>query len=249
MHTIAESSPIAADFHTEQQWTSYSATDHAVWRVLFERRLPSLRTTASRVFLEGLDAIGLSSSSVPDLAVINAALQARTGWQAVPVTGFLPARAFFESLATRQFPTAITVRRPDEIDYTEAPDIFHDVFGHVPLHADPAFATFLSRFGALAARASTDEQMTRLARLFWFTVEFGLVREDGQTRIYGSGLISSHADAAKALSADVDRRPFELQAVLAQPFEIDHLQPVLFEVESFAALATALETLERVGLG
>lgn len=234
--------PVA--FSTEQSWASYSATDHAVWRVLFERRLPTLEETASRVFLEGLEAIGLGPSGVPDLRRVNAALERRTGWRAVPVTGFLPATAFFRSLEARAFPTAITVRTPAQLDYVEAPDIFHDVFGHVPLHADPAFAEFLSRFGALAARATTPERVTELARLFWFTVEFGLVREGGAVKVYGSGLISSHADAANALGPSCERRPFDLAAVMAQPFVIDRLQDVLFVVESFDQLADALATLE-----
>jgi phenylalanine-4-hydroxylase len=234
-----------ADFATTQDWAAYSATDHAVWRVLYERRLPTLRQTASRVFLEGLDDIGLASDAVPDLRRVNAALQQRTGWRAVPVTGFLPAKAFFESLAVRAFPTAITMRTPGQLDYVEAPDIFHDVFGHVPLHANPAFAEFLSRFGVLAAQAESDREVTRLARLFWFTVEFGLVREDGEIKVYGSGLISSHADAANALGPNCERRPFDLEAVMSQPFEIDRLQDVLFVVESFDALSAALETLEQ----
>jgi phenylalanine-4-hydroxylase len=235
-----------ADFATQQDWASYSATDHAVWRVLYERRMPTLQRTASRVFLDGVEAIGLTADAVPDLARINQRLTARTGWHAVPVTGFLPAKAFFESLAARAFPTAITVRSPGQLDYVEAPDIFHDVFGHVPLHANPAFARFLSRFGALAARAESPDEITRLARLFWFTVEFGLVREDGAVKIYGSGLMSSHADAANALGPSCDRRPFDLAAVMAQPFEIDRLQDVLFVVESFEQLNEALAELEAV---
>lgn len=191
-----------------------SATDHAVWRVLVERRLPTLRRTASQVFLRGLDAIGLGPDGVPDLGRVNAALERRTGWRAVPVTGFLPATALFRSLEQRAFPMAITVRAPAQIDYIEAPHLFRDVFGHVPRHADPAFATFLSRFGALAARAETPERVTQLARLFWFTVEFGLVREQGEVKICRPGLVSSHADAANALSPACERRPFDLEAVL-----------------------------------
>lgn len=240
--TLVPTDPAA--FATQQDWAAYSATEHAVWRVLYERRMPTLRATASRTYLAGLDAIGLGPDGVPDLRRVNVALGRRTGWRAVPVTGFLPARAFFRSLEAREFPTAVTVRSPAALDYVEAPDIFHDVFGHVPLHADPVFAAFLSRFGALAARAETPERVTQLARLFWFTVEFGLVREGRDVKIYGSGLISSHADAANALSPACDRRPFDLEAVMAQPFEIDRLQDVLFVVDSFGQLADALRQLE-----
>ena len=233
-----------AAISTQQDWAAYSATEHAVWRVLYERRMPTLRRTASRTFLGGLEAIGLDGEGVPDLARVNAALERRTGWRAVPVTGFLPARAFFRSLEAREFPTAITVRTPAQLDYVEAPDIFHDVFGHVPLHADPVFAEFLSRFGAIAARADAPVAVERLARLFWFTVEFGLVQEDAAVKVYGSGLISSHADAANALSDACERRPFSLEAVLAQPFVIDRLQDVLFVVRTFDDLRRALDQLE-----
>jgi len=171
---------------------------------------------------------------------VNKRLSRLTGWSAVPVTGFIPAREFFRCLAQRRFPTTITVRPPESLEYVTAPDIFHDVFGHVPLHANTVFADFLKRFGALAAQAIDEEDVTRMARLFWFTVEFGLVREDAEIKLYGSGLISSSADAAGALGPTCDRRPFELEAVMCQPFEIDRLQDVLFVVDSFDQLFEAI---------
>jgi len=137
------------------------------------------------------------------------------------------------------------VRPRSQLDYLPEPDIFHDVFGHVPLHADPVFADFLQRFGAVAAAARTETQTTQMARLFWFTVEFGLVRENGDVKVYGSGLISSRGDAANALGPDCERRPFSLDAVLAQPFEIDHFQNVLFVTESFDQLFAAVREMER----
>ena len=228
----------------------YTGTDHAVWRVLYERRMPALASTVTQVFLDGVDKIGLSSAAIPQLDALNARLTPRTGWRAVPTPGFMPAAAFFASLARREFPTVRNVRTPAQLDYVEAPDIFHDVFGHVPLHADVAFASFLARVGALGAllrsgASDDDPRITELARLFWFTVEFGLVHEAGGTRIYGSGLISSHADAANALSAACERRPFALDDVLAQPFDVDRLQDVLFVVEDFRQLDAAVAELER----
>jgi phenylalanine-4-hydroxylase len=227
----------------EQRYDAYDAESHDVWRILYERRMEALRNTASDVFLRGIDRIGLAPDRVPELAEVNRRLSARTGWRAVGVQGFIPARQFFACLAERRFPTTLNVRPRVQLDYLPEPDIFHDVFGHVPLHSDPVFAAFLQEFGALASEARTDEETTRMARLFWFTVEFGLVRERGDVRIYGSGLISSHSDAANALGSRCDRRPFELAAVLAQPFEIDHIQDVLFVVESFEQLFEAVADL------
>src|SRR5688572_26968521 len=174
----------------EQHWDRYTAADHEVWQILYAKRMRELESTASDVFLRGAELIGLSESQIPDLAEVNRRLSSRTGWNAVPVAGFLPAKEFFASLSRRRFPTTVTIRSRDSIDYVPEPDIFHDVFGHVPLHSDPAFAGFLQRFGEAATLANSELEVEMMARFFWFTVEFGLVEERGQTRIYGSGLIS-----------------------------------------------------------
>jgi phenylalanine-4-hydroxylase len=226
-----------------QDVAAYDAENHDVWRTLYERRMATLENTGSSVFLDGMRTIGLSPERVPDLATVNARLGARTGWAAVGVRGFIPAAQFFRCLSQRRFPTTLIVRPRAQLDYLPEPDIFHDVFGHVPLHSHPVFADFLQRFGQLAAESRTEEETAQMARLFWFTVEFGLIRERGATKIYGSGLISSHADAANALGATCERRPFELDAVLDQPFEIDKLQTVLFVVDSFDQLFEAVETI------
>ena len=228
-----------------QNYSRYTAEDHDVWRVLFERRMATLRETGSHVFLEGMERIGLSALRVPDLTEVNRLLNASTGWNAVGVRGFIPAADFFGSLAKRRFPTTLAVRPRAQLDYLPEPDIFHDVFGHVPLHSHPVFADFLQRFGALAAGARTEQETTEMARLFWFTVEFGLIQERGDIRIYGSGLISSHGDAANALGARCERRPFELDSVLSQAFEIDHFQDVLYVIDSFDQLFDAVNEIER----
>jgi phenylalanine-4-hydroxylase len=231
------------DIFTVQDHASYTDEQHAVWSILYARRMRELEQVGSRLFLEGAATIGLAPERVPDLREINAALAPRTGWRARPVRGFIPAASFFECLAQRIFPTTVTIRPMDQLEYLPEPDIFHDVFGHVPLHADPVFADFLQRFGQLAAGASTEEETLRMARLFWFTVEFGLVRENGRVRIYGSGLISSSGDAANALSENCERRPFILEDVLNQPFEIDRMQDVLFVIDSFDQLFEAVDGL------
>jgi len=236
--------PSASQF-IQQDWGAYSEEQHAVWALLYQRRMAALERTGCRLFLEGAEQIGLQPDRVPDLTGINQRLSGRTGWTAVPVAGFLPAREFFECLGARRFPTTVTVRPRAQIDYLPEPDIFHDVFGHVPLHAHPVFAAFLQRFGASACLATSKAQVEAMARLFWFTVEFGLIRERGGIKLYGSGLISSHGDGTNALGPRCDRRAFSLDAVLAQPFAIDRLQDTLFVIESFDQLFDAVEAAQR----
>jgi phenylalanine-4-hydroxylase len=245
MQAAATEPVVDPEIFTTQEWEAYTAEEHEVWGILYERRMRELRGTASGIFLRGAETIGLRPDRVPDLREVNERLEARTGWNAVPVTGFIPAHDFFRCLADRRFPTTVTIRPREQLDYLPEPDIFHDVFGHVPLHADPMFADFLQGFGAVAARARSDAETEAMARLFWFTVEFGLVREDEETKVYGSGLISSSGDAANALGPTCDRRPFSLDAVVEQSFEIDRLQDVLFVVESFDDLFAAVAEAER----
>lgn len=229
----------------EQRWDQYTEDNHTAWGKLYEKRMVELQHTGSRLFLEGAELIGLNEDHVPDLADINRHLAKLTGWEAVPVAGFIPAQDFFACLAERRFPTTVTVRPLDSLDYIPEPDIFHDVFGHVPLHADLVFANFLQRFGEVATRARTEAQTTWMARLFWFTVEFGLIREDRKLKVYGSGLISSAADAENALSARCKRNPFVLDEVINQHFDIDRLQDTLFVVSSFGQLFDAVNEMER----
>lgn len=242
MHT--QSNPALPSF-IHQLHDRYDAEAHDVWRILYQRRMETLEQTGSRVFLDGARRIGLEPDRVPVLEDVNRRLLATTGWSAVGVEGFIPADQFFRCLSRRRFPTTLRVRPRAQLDYLPEPDIFHDVFGHVPLHSDPVFADFLQQFGALAAESRTEQETLEMARLFWFTVEFGLVRERGRIRVYGSGLISSHGDAANALGPNCRRRPFVLDDVLSQPFEIDHFQDVLFVVEDFGQLFEAVETVRR----
>ncbi len=223
-----------------QDYSRYSAEDHQVWQLLYERRLPDLRGTACSAFLEGLDLIGLDARRVPNLADVNTRLKPLTGWQAMPVPGYLPAREFFQSLSHRKFPTTITVRPRQQLDYLPEPDIFHDVFGHVPLHSQPTFADFLQHYGEAALHTHGEQELTELARLFWFTVEFGLIRENGAIKLFGSGLMSSAGEGPHALSDKVEKRRFNLHEVVNQPFEIDHYQPLLFVIDSFQQLYDAM---------
>ena len=231
-----------------QHWDRYSEEDHEVWRVLFVKRMQQLETAASNVFLTGMRAINLRPDSVPKLSEINSRLAPLTGWSSHGVPGYLPAKAFFAYLAQRKFPTTITVRPKTSMDYLPEPDIIHDVFGHVPLHADPIFADFLQTYGQAALHTNDPNHTERLARLFWFTVEFGLIHEDGRLKLYGSGLISSEGEGHHSLkSTEVDRRPFDLKRVCDTTFEIDHYQPILYVLESFEQLRDAMNSYaERI---
>lgn len=224
-----------------QRYDRYTADDHRVWGEIFAKRMAQLQEFGSRVFLSGSRAINLRPDRVPLLADVNARLKALTGWSSHGVPGYIPAKGFFAFLAKRQFPTTVTVRPRNMMDYLPEPDIIHDVFGHVPLHADPVFADFLQTYGKAALHTDDPRHTERLARLFWFTVEFGLIREDGKLKIYGSGLISSEGEGHHALgSKDVDRRPFEMDRVCETAFEIDHYQPILYVLESFEQLRDAM---------
>jgi len=235
-------------FYVTQHWDRYTQENHEVWATLTRRRLESLEHQASDVFLSGMRLLGFDREHVPRLSDVNAKLSPLTGWQSKAVPGYLPAKAFFACLSRREFPTTISIRPRELIDYLPEPDIFHDVFGHVPLHADPVFADFLQTYGTAALHTNSPEHVERLGRLFWFTVEFGLINEGGRTKLYGSGLISSLGESFHALESPfVDRRPFDLVRVCDTPFEIHHYQPILYVLDSFEQLRDAMnQYAERV---
>jgi phenylalanine-4-hydroxylase len=224
-----------------QRYEKYTPDDHRVWGEIFAKRMEQLAEFGSEVFLSGSRAINLRPDRVPPLMDVNSRLKALTGWSSHGVPGYIPAKAFFAFLAQRQFPTTVTVRPRSMMNYLPEPDIIHDVFGHVPLHADPVFADFLQTYGKAALHTNDPNHTERLARLFWFTVEFGLIREGGKIKLYGSGLISSEGEGHHALeSPRVDRRPFDMETVCDTSFEIDHYQPILYVLDSFEQLRDAM---------
>lgn len=251
----------------EQPYELYSEDNHRTWRLLYSRMEDFWGRYANPHFRQGIATLCLDPERVPRLDDVNRFLSPRTGFQAKAVSGYIPAFQFFDCLRNREFPTTITIRDSDRLDYLPEPDIFHDIAGHVPMHTDPAFADALVRFGDCAHTAveiiseirDEDEQVRRLssviralARFFWFTVEFGLMRGDGGTlKAYGSGLLSSHGELEHSiLSPDVQRYPLRLEWVVNQGFEIHHYQPLLFIVDSFDhlfSLVGELETWMREG--
>lgn len=276
----------ASKFYITQQYHLYTQADHEVWRDLFDRRWAVLEEQVSRTFIDGLKILRLSRDRLPllcdtvldrdctladgvvlkkgtRLEGINRYLSEVSNWASYGVPGYLPAKSFFACLAQRQFPTTVLIRPREVMDYLPEPDIFHDVFGHVPLHASRVFADFLQTYGRAALECDDEYHVKRLGRLFWFTVEFGLIRENGQTKVYGSGLVSSHGEAEYSLKGQWEHtgrpapdcvqrevaewRPFDLDRICDTDFEIDHYQPIYYVLESFEQLRDAMNTYaERV---
>ena len=248
------------ELYIEQPYHLYTEENHAAWSRLYSRLLPRWERYANRDFLTGLDALHLSHERVPMLDAVNRFLRPRTGFTARAVNGYVPAFLFFDSLRNREFPTTITIRRADHLDYLPEPDIFHDVAGHVPMHADKNFAEALVRFGECAHTAvgiasgirAREERVHALAsmiramaRFFWFTIEFGLMSSPHGVRVYGSGLLSSFGEIEHAVeSPDVQRSPMQLEWAIHQGFEINRYQPLLFIVESFDHLFQLVGQLE-----
>ncbi len=246
---------------THQPYELYSPANHDAWKRLYSRMGTRWKRYANDAFLRGIDSLCLSPDAVPRLDDVNRFLCPLTGFQAKPVSGYVPAFVFFDCLRQRQFPTTITIRSGDKLDYLPEPDIFHDIAGHVPMHTDPAFANTLVRFGECAHTAAelvegiADESeriktltsiVRAMARFFWFTVEFGLMRSPQGLRVYGSGLLSSFGEIRHAVESDaVQRFPMQLEWAVNQSFEIDHFQPLLFVVESFEHLYELVNDLER----
>lgn len=222
-----------ASYLVQQDWAAYTPEHHAIWAELVARRMPQLEQHASAEYLNGFHKIGLQPTQLPDLAAVSRRLQPITGWQSTPVSGFLPGEAFFAMLSARLFPTTTWIRSRDAMEYTPEPDIFHDVFGHVPMHAHPVFADFLQHYGQLCASLTDPADLERLGRLFWFTVEFGVIRERGQVKVYGSGLISSHGECTHVVTGGARIRDFSLDEVLNTTVNVSEMQPVLYAIESF----------------
>ena len=238
----------AAPFLIEQRYEEYTPEKHALWSELVHRRNEQLSTLACRAYREGYEVIGLREDRLPNLAEISHRLGPRTGWSATAVSGFLPAPAFFEMLAARKFPTTTWLRSRDSAEYTPEPDIFHDVFGHVPMHAHPVFADFLEYYGSVCSQVDDAGVLEQLGRLFWYTVEFGLIRENGEAKVYGSGIISSHRESTNIVQGGPEIRPFELAQVLQTPVKVDELQRVLYIIEDFHQIYAAMEQAEKLAI-
>jgi phenylalanine-4-hydroxylase len=279
---------VADKFYITQHYHKYTREDHDVWRDLFDRRWTVLEQQVSRQFIDGMRILRLTRDRLPlldtvtldqDITVaggevikkgttlegINKFLQQQSNWASYGVPGYLPAKSFFACLAQREFPTTVLIRPRETMDYLPEPDIFHDVFGHVPLHTLSVFADFLQTYGKAALLCDDEVYVKQLGRLFWFTVEFGLIKEDGRVKVYGSGLVSSHGEAEYALKGAWEKqgaktpdcverpqaewRPFDLERICETDFEIDHYQPIYYVLESFEQLRDAMNDYAEKVIG
>ena len=255
--------PVYATGIVEQPWETYTADDHATWATLYARQRELLVGRACDEFLQAQDAMGMTPDAIPKFSELNQVLEAATGWRLMGVEGLLPELDFFDHLANRRFPVTWWIRRPDQIDYIEEPDLFHDLFGHVPLLMNPVFADYMAAYGrgGVKAHGIGADALQNLTRLYWYTVEFGLIREAEGLRIYGSGIVSSSGESVHSLeSAAPNRVGFDLERIMRTRYRIDTYQKTYFVIDSFEQLMDAtrpdftpiyarLATQDTVGAG
>ena len=236
----------AEDWTIPQGWSAYTKVEHDTWNTLYARQMKILPGRASQAFLKGLDALDLNTGGIPDFEVMNPKLQALTVWTVVCVPGLVPDEVFFDHLANRRFPSGQFIRKPDQLDYLQEPDIFHDVFGHVPMLTDPDPAAYMEAYGKGGQRAAKRGMLANLARLYWYTVEFGLMKEGDDLRIYGAGIVSSATESVFAIEdSSPNRLGFDLERVMRTLYRIDDFQQVYFVIDSLEALKD--ETLKDFG--
>ena len=238
--------PARADWTIEQGWESYSAEEHATWRTLFERQTRLLPGRACDEFVQGMRELPIGADQIPDFRRLSDVLMKRTGWQVVAVPGLVPDEVFFEHLANRRFPSGHFIRKPHELDYLEEPDVFHDVFGHVPMLMNPAIADYIQAYGEGGLRAQRLGKLANLARVYWYTVEFGLLQQSDGLRIYGAGIASSYAESVFALDdPSPNRIRFDLERVLRTRYRMDDFQESYFVIGNLDELLA----LARIDFG
>jgi phenylalanine-4-hydroxylase len=229
-----------ADCTIEQDWHAYSAAEHETWRTLFHRQEEILKGRACDEFMQGLAGLGVAADGIPDFRRLTEILRRTTGWTIVAVPGLVPDGVFFEHLANRRFPSTCFIRRPEQLDYLEEPDIFHDIYGHVPMLMNPVFADYMQAYGQGGMKALGLGSLHHLARLYWYTVEFGLIATPAGLRIYGSGIVSSKGESIHCLeSPKPNRLGFDLLRVMRTQYRIDDFQESYFVIDGFEQLFAA----------
>ena len=225
--------PERPDWTIDQGWHNYTPQEHAVWKTLFERQSKLLPGRACNEFVRGMQDLPIGPDQIPNFEQLSETLSQRTGWQIVAVPGLVPDDVFFEHLAHRRFPAGHFIRKPHELDYLEEPDVFHDVFGHVPMLMNPAIADYIQAYGEGGLRAKRLGVLEKLARVYWYTVEFGLVKQPGGLRVYGAGIASSATETVFSVEDDSPNRvAFDLERVMRTNYRIDDFQESYFVLEN-----------------
>jgi phenylalanine-4-hydroxylase len=238
--------PDSADWTIDQGWENYTAEEHRVWKTLFERQSKLLPGRACDEFIQGMRNLTMDTDQIPDFRRLSDVLMKQTGWQVVAVPGLVPDEVFFDHLANRRFPAGQFIRKPEELDYLEEPDVFHDVFGHVPMLMHPVFADYMQAYGVGGLRARDLGMLPNLARVYWYTVEFGLIKQSDGLRIYGSGIASSFSETFFALDdASPNRIRFDVERVMRTQYRIDDFQETYFVIDDFEDLLN----LARIDFG
>ena len=243
MSTAPHATPQRDDHVVDQEFARYSDQDHAIWRALFERQSGLVQERACREYVAGLAGLGVAADGIPDFGRLSDTLEKATNWRIVAVPGLVPDDVFFEHLANRRFPATNWIRAPEQMDYLQEPDVFHDIFGHVPILMNPVFADYLEAYGRGGLKALRLGALKYLARLYWYTVEFGLIQTPEGLRIYGSGIVSSKTETTYCLdSAKPHRIGFDLLRIMQTDYRIDDLQDCYFVIRDFEQLFDATES-------
>lgn len=239
-----------ADFklpNLRQDYAAYTADDHAVWGILYQRQMEVLPPLASRGYLDGIQKVNFTAERIPDYEETNRILRELTGWEIFVVPGLIPNRPFFELMRDRKFCASTWLRQREQLDYLEEPDMFHDIFGHVPMLTDPNVCNFLSELARIALNHIDDEQAIEfIARLYWYTIEFGLIQENGQTKIFGAGILSSKGESLYCLGPEPRRVPYDVRDILRTPYIKEHYQEQYWVLESFDQLLGSIPDIERI---
>jgi phenylalanine-4-hydroxylase len=236
----------AKPFLIEQDYTKYTFAQHALWGELVERRMAQLKQCACREYLDGWRALGLEQEQIPHLPEISERLEKRTGWRVQPVSGFMPSRAFFEMLGARQFPTTTWLRSRESMDYTPEPDILHDALGHLPMFAEQRFADAVAEYGRVCCSIENEEKLERMGRLYWYTFEFGLIRQDNEVKVYGSGVASSQEECTNVFSGGCEILDFSVAEVLNTTVKVDEIHKRLFAISSFDEILEAVREAQTI---
>lgn len=230
----------------KQEFKKYTAEDHKVWSILFTRQMEALSVNATKEFIEGIEKVNFKPKYIPNFKEIDGLLTNLTGWSLEPVMGIVPEREFFELLSKKKFCATTWIRKMDQLDYLEEPDMFHDVFGHVPLLSNPDFCKFLQGMSDIALQYIDEPYIIeRLGRVYWFTVEFGLINENDKLKIYGAGIASSVGESKHALSNKTEKIPFNIKTIINTTYRNDVMQDNYFVINSFQELYESLPMLER----